>query len=796
MIEMPVMNYAEFLQTKFKAARPCGFEPAEINPQLFPFQRDIVTWACKHGRGAIFADTGLGKTPMQLEWARLVCEYTGRPVLILAPLAVARQTQAEGRKFGVDVTVCRTQADCTPVVNIANYEMLEHFDAAAFGGIVLDESSILKNFDGTTRKALTDFASEIDYRLCCTATPAPNDLIEILNHAEFLSIMRGKEIIALYFTQDGNTTHKWRLKGHARNDFWRWLASWSVAVRKPSDLGYEDGDFNLPPLQVHEHVVRQPATEGFLFAIEANSLSERLSARRASIDDRVAKAAEIVNATTEPFLVWCNLNSESSALAKAVPDAVEVVGSDSFESKEAALLGFSQGKYRVLVTKPSIAGFGMNFQHCHDMAFVGLSDSWEQYYQAIRRCWRYGQKQAVNAHVIAAETEGAVVKNIQRKEREAANMMEELVSHMRDVQLNRVRTSTTPYVEDSKSGDGWKMMLGDSVERIEEVETESCGLIVFSPPFPGMYVYGNSPRDIGNCLTFEELLTHYTFLAPKLLRVLIPGRSCCVHLTQGVAFKGTDGYVGMKDFRGKVIATMEEAGFIHYGEVCIDKNPQVKQQRTHDVGLNLGSLMKDSSVMHMALADYLIQFRKPGNNPEPIKAGATNRKYTNKNGWITDSEWIEWAAPVWYRHLPEESDTARNQPFYPALFATATQTTIDGQVVNGIKETDTLNYRQARETDDERHLCPLQLGVIERAVKLWSNPGDLVFSPFAGIGSEGYKSLLLHRRFVGIELKGSYYKTACDNLAVAESKAAESDKMLWDMAEQPNVEAPTECAKA
>jgi DNA modification methylase len=751
------MNYQAFLQSKFKAAGSCGFEADSVNPMLRPFQADIVRWACRKGRALVAADTGLGKTPMQLNWAELVCKHTGKPTLILTPLAVAKQTYKEGVKFRIDVTVCRSQSDCSAGVNVANYEMLKHFDPAAFGALVLDESSILKAFDGKTRKMLTDFTEGIPYRLCCTATPAPNDLVEILNHAEFLSVMRGKEIIALYFTQDGNTTHKWRLKGHARKDFWRWLASWAVAVRRPSDLGYDDAEFALPELRVNECEVSQPASPGMLFAIEANSLSERLRARRVSLDDRVEAAAKIVNATDESFLLWCNLNDESSQLADAIPGAVEVVGSDSIEKKEDALVGFTEGKFRVLITKPKIAGFGMNWQHCHNMAFVGLSDSWEQYYQAIRRCWRFGQKHPVNVHIITAETEGAVVKNIKRKEREAANMMEELVSHMKDVQLDRVQTNQTPYVEETVSGNGWTMHLGDSVEQIEKVETESCGLIVFSPPFPGMYAYTNSSRDNGNTESINQMIEHFRFLVSegKLMRVLKPGRSCCMHLTQAVAFKGVDGYSGLKDFRGRIIDLMESEGWIYYGEVCIDKDPQVKAIRTKDAGLLFKSLANDSSKMHMALADYMLQFKKPGDNHEPIRAGVS-AKYNNKNGWITPEEWIEWAAPVWYRQTKD----------YPG----------------GIRETDVLNVRQARETDDERHLCPLQLGVIERAVKLWSNPGDLVFSPFAGIGSEGYQSLLLHRRFVGIELKGSYFRTACQNLGVAENKAAESERTLFDLA--------------
>jgi DNA modification methylase len=299
--------------------------------------------------------------------------------------------------------------------------------------------------------------------------------------------------------------------------------------------------------------------------------------------------------------------------------------------------------------------------------------------------------------------------------------------------------------QSERTGHGWRMLLGDCVERTEEIEDESVGLTIFSPPFPAMYTYSASERDMGNSRSIEELIDHYRFLIPGLLRTLMPGRSCCVHLCQSVRVKYLDGHSGLRDFRGAVISAMEEGGFVYYGEVTIDKDPQLKAIRTKDQGLLFKSLAADSSRMHMALADYLIQFRKPGENPQPIRAGISER-YGNEEGWITPEEWIEWAAPVWYRASEH----------YPG----------------GIRETDVLNVAVARENADERHIAPLQLGVIERAVKLWSNPGDLVFSPFAGIGSEGVGALRNNRRFVGIELKRSYFETACRNLTAAEGQLA------------------------
>ena len=426
------MNYADFLNTKRHRIIESGFEVDCVGDYLYDWQQHVVKWALKKGRAALFADCGLGKTPMQLTWAKHVYEHTGKPVLILAPLAVSNQTKREGEKFGIDVNVCRDQDGARDGINIANYEMLHHFDAEKFGALVLDESSILKNFDGTYRKLITRFAAHQDYRLACTATPAPNDLIEIINHSDFLGVMGGKEVIALFFRQDGNTTHNWRLKGHARRDFWAWLAGWAMAIRYPSDLGYMDGDFILPKLSVTQHTVIGKPLDGMLLPVEAQTLEERRHARKETVEDRVALCAELVNNSTAPWVVWCNLNSESEALAKAIPDAVEVKGSDTNAHKENSMLGFSDGKHRVIVTKPSICGFGMNWQHCSHMAFVGLSDSWEQYYQAIRRCWRFGQTRNVEVHVIVAETEGAVVANIERKERQATEMMSELVAHMKE----------------------------------------------------------------------------------------------------------------------------------------------------------------------------------------------------------------------------------------------------------------------------------------------------------------------------------------------------------------------------
>jgi hypothetical protein len=436
------MKYSEFLNSKAASDIPTGFEPAgiKLNRPAFDFQRDVVNWAVRRGRAALFEDCGLGKTVQQLAWAQEILPHAGK-VLILAPLAVADQTIKEGEIIGVDVKRAAGKEDIDgDGIYITNYAKLHRFDPTVFGAVVLDESSILKSYDGATRKLINESFQHCAFKLACTATPAPNDLIELTNHAEFLGVMSGKEIIALYFKQDGNTTHKWRLKGHAEQDFWKWVCSWAVNIRKPSDLGYDDGQFQLPPLHLHEHIVESGQTmDGYLFALPASSLCERRDARRASLSERVELAAELANSNDEPWVAWCNLNTESQALTKAIKGAVELTGSDTDERKEQVLRGFADGTFRRIVTKPQLSGFGLNWQHCAHELFVGLSDSYEQYYQALRRCYRFGQTREVNAHLVISNLEGAVLNNIKRKDADATRMAEQMVKHMAAISSQEIR---------------------------------------------------------------------------------------------------------------------------------------------------------------------------------------------------------------------------------------------------------------------------------------------------------------------------------------------------------------------
>lgn len=448
-----MMNYEQYIESKKIKAPACGFhvERENMNHNLFDWQKDIVYWALKKGRAALFEDCGLGKTIQQLAWSHHVSEYTKKPVLIVAPLAVAEQTKEEGRKFGFQVSVCRKQEDVKDGINICNYEMLNHFEADMFGGVVLDESSILKNYSGKMRNQIIDMFRDIPYRLSCTATPSPNDYMELGNQAEFLGTMKRSEMLATFFVHDGGNTSKWRLKGHAQKQFWKWVAGWAVVLTNPSDLGYSGEGYGLPGLYKTEHIVKiNYGEEGKPLICEmAKTLSERRTARRNSLEERCKTAAEIVkNRSGDQWLVWCDLNDESKTLTDLIPDAVEIRGSDKPEIKAERLKGFTAGTIKCLVTKPSIAGFGLNWQGCHNMIFVGLSDSYEMMYQAIRRCWRFGQENDVNVHIITSEEEGAVKENIERKEKQSEQMIAEMVRHTKDILESEIHGTvrmTAPY---------------------------------------------------------------------------------------------------------------------------------------------------------------------------------------------------------------------------------------------------------------------------------------------------------------------------------------------------------------
>lgn len=439
------MEYSEFLKNKRFVLESSGFDidKNELNKMLYDFQKDIVRWALKKGKACIFADCGLGKTPMQLSWAYQVSKHTGGKVLILAPLAVADQTLREAKKFGYEAKVVESQEDCITGINITNYEKLSHFIANEFIGIVLDESSILKSYTGKVRTDIINNFHGVPYKLACTATPAPNDYMEIGNHAEFCGVMTRSEMLSMFFVHDGGETSKWRLKGHAVDVFWQWLATFSVFVDNPKNIGYQIEGYDLPELRIHEICVDadEPVKETL-------TLTERRDARRDSLELRCKRAAELVNESDEQWLVWCDLNAEGDRLEELIGDSVNVEGSDTNQYKSENMLAFSDAKLKCLISKPKIAGFGMNWQNCHNMIFTGLSDSYEAYYQAVRRCWRFGQEHPVDVYIVISAREGCVRENIERKQTDFLRMQSEMTELTKEITKKELRSTcriSTPY---------------------------------------------------------------------------------------------------------------------------------------------------------------------------------------------------------------------------------------------------------------------------------------------------------------------------------------------------------------
>lgn len=437
-------DYAAFLERKRRIVTDHGrhVDLSEIHESLFGFQRALVVWALRKGRAAIFADTGLGKTRQQIEWARL----TGQRTLLLAPLAVAQQTVREAALIGVEVTYVRHEGEATGQLSITNYERLHRFEPARYGAVVLDESSILKSFSGTTKKALVTGFRDTPWRLCCTATPAPNDLEELCNHADFLGVMRPSEMRSTFFIADSRGEFmRYRLKRHARAAFFRWMASWAMAVKRPSDLGFDDGGFVLPGLSIRAHFVESDwAPEGQLFATALHGVGEASAVRRATLEERVQVAVDLVTAEPhEPWLLWCGLNDEARLLAKMLPGSVNVEGSWDPDAKAAALLDFAEGRSQILITKPSLAGFGLNFQRCARMAFVGLGYSYEQYYQALRRCHRFGQMRPVEAHIVLSGIERPVYEAVLAKERQAEELSGGLLGEVKEYERAELFAGTS-----------------------------------------------------------------------------------------------------------------------------------------------------------------------------------------------------------------------------------------------------------------------------------------------------------------------------------------------------------------
>jgi len=744
------MNYTEFLNSKKQRIESVGFDIDlnSINPILFDFQKDIVKWAVNKGRCAIFADTGLGKTFIQLEWGRII---EGN-VLIFAPLSVSRQTIREGKKIGITVTYIRNQDEIKSGIYITNYENIENFNTVKnIKAIILDESSILKSIDGKTRLKLIKYFKAVKYRLCCTATPAPNDYTELGNHAEFLGVCSTAEMLSSYFVNGNKTSElvtdenrvirikhsnkhgtEWRLRYHAQKDYFRWLSSWAMAIRKPSDLEYSDDGYILPQLNIIPLITGsnyRPTDELFFSGLKG--LKQRSDIRKQTIDNKIIEIIRLVN-NGEQWIIWCGLDIESKSAKSAIIDSVEVKGPDLPDYKAKCFEDFQDGNIRVLITKSKIGGHGMNFQNCHNIIFYGLSDSWESFYQSIRRCYRYGQNKPVNVYIIISDIETGIYENVKKKAEMAERMMNGLIEEVKLYEMEElgknVKVIDSDYEVNEYISDKFEAYLADSCEKLKQLKDNSIHLSVYSPPFADLYTYSATNRDLGNSKDWNEFFFHYAFIIKELLRITKPGRVSCVHTSDIPAMQMKDGYIGVRDFPGAVIEAHTKEGWTFYGRAIVTKNPQSQAIRTKAKGLLFVQLRKDSLASRPALLDHILIFKKPGESEKPVKPV--------DNGEIDNEKWIDWAGGIW----------------------------------TGISESDTLQYSTARDKDDEKHICPLQLGTIERCIKLYSNPGETLLTPFGGIGSEGYEAVRLGRKAILIELKKSYYRILLQNMKQIESK--------------------------
>lgn len=717
------MNYQEFLESKQKSHVFSGFDinESELNKYMFEFQKFIVKRALKAGKYAIFADCGLGKTLMQLEWANQVNKKTNKPVLILAPLAVSGQTIGEGLKFHIDV--CRYDGSNSPI-QISNYEQLENIDTSIFSGIVLDESSILKNFEGATKKLIIDLFKLTPYKLACTATPSPNDPMELGNHSEFLDVMSRNEMLAMYFVHDGGETAKWRLKGHATKLFYQFIGSWAIMLNKPNDIGFKMEGYNLPSLNLIERQIITPKRDnGSLFNDAIISATNFNAELRLTKQQRLDEVVKIVNShPDENFIIWIKQNEEGEMLRKLLPEAIEVKGSDSNEWKEKHLLGFAENKFRILISKTKIASFGMNYQNCRNQIFASLDFSFEGLYQAIRRSYRFGQTNEVNIFLITTDTMANVNQSINNKQKQFELMQDEM-SKAINANLKGQLMNQADYDITEESTEWYKIKRGDCVQLISEVDNESVGLSVFSPPFAELYTYSSHIEDMGNSSDYNEFLKQFSFLIKELHRVMMQGRNVAVHCMDLPVQKGKHGFIGLRDFSGLLLRAFEDAGFVYASRITIWKDPVVEMQRTKALGLLHKQVKKDSTMSRVGIPDYVMIFRKDGERNNPV---------TNTD--IPVDLWQKYASPVWMD--------------------------IDyGNTLQG--------FRSGREDQDEKHICPLQLDTIERLIHLYSNKGDTILTPFMGIGSEVYQAVKMGRKGIGFELKESYYNVAKNNCKTA-----------------------------
>jgi len=711
------MKYDNFLKNKKKKFISSGFDIDEdnLNSSLFDFQKHIVKIALKKGRFAIFADCGLGKTLMQLSWCEQVYNKTKKKVLVLAPLAVVNQTKLESIKFNIN----------QDAFDITNYDQLKNIDCSIYSGVVLDESSILKGRDGKLSRLIINTFESTPYKLACTATPSPNDHMELGQHSEFLGAMSYLEMLAMYFVHDGGETSKWRLRKHAQDDFWKYVCTWSISLDNPKTLGFDSKGYNLPEIEYIEHIIPVENNTMSLFGDIAVSATDLHKDLKRSFKARINKTIELVNNSNEQWIIWTLKNDEGNELKKVLDDSINVQGSDSPEYKSKHLNGFAKNEYRNLITKTSIASFGMNYQQCCNMVFTSYDFKFEAFYQAVRRCYRFGQLNKVKVHLLVPESQINVRKTIIQKEQKHKTMIKEMSNYSANTDYKLNKSNVIVKNKEIKT-ENYHCINGDCVQESKRLKDNCADLVLFSPPFAELYVYSDKAEDMGNVSNYKEFEKHFKYLIPELKRTLKKGRICAVHCMDLPIQKGKEGFIGLRDFSGMLIDWFTNEGFIYHAKTTIWKNPVTEMQRTKALGLLHKTIKKDSCMSRVGIPDYILFFRNEGDNEVPITHQSEDE---SKADYLPVDLWQKYASPVWM-----DVDYKR-----------------------------TLQYRSGRDGNDEKHICPLQLDTIERIIHLYSNEGETVLSPFGGVGSEGFQALKMNRKSISIELKESYFKINAKN---------------------------------
>jgi len=826
---IPKEEYSEFLKQKQLIHKASGFtvSEADISPVPFPHQNALIRYAIRKGKSAILADTGLGKTIMELEWARIITDHTDKPVLITMPLYVAYQTIGTSLElFNRELKFAEDKMIVSPGkgIYVTNYEKLHKFSGVDWGGLVFDESSIFKG-QGKFFNRAKSLAQGVPFVLLASATPNPNSPEEMGMQSDVLGIMSEAEMKSTFFInrQDskaisqsdvakrsiekaganslseipfadlkisakGNKKERqgWQLAPHGKEKFYQWLASWAMAVKLPSDIGFNDEGYILPKLTITPIFLDTGyVPENQLVFTGLAGVGDRSKVRKLTLEDKCQMAMEIVGDSTDQWIVWCGLNPESTRIAQLLKEKkanfVNVQGSDKTDKKIEGLKSFTSGETQILISKAKICGHGSNFQNCHKMIFVGLSDSWESFYQSIKRIHRFNQFSDCEVYVLLAEEEREIWGNVEKKGLQAELMTKKLIENAGQYQMEELDMKAgqkQAYQTDDIKTDKYHIMLGDSCERLREIESNSVGLSIYSPPFEGLFVYSNTERDLGNSATKEDFYTHYGFIVEEMMRVTQPGRKTIVHAADIHARKGKDGFIGLKPFSDRVTALYNEKGWDFNGRIPIAKNPQATAIRLKAHELMFATMRRDAARLMPVQPDYLLVFTKPGKNE--------NKILPMENGEMYENDWIKIAGNTWLNGMwgKLENDSLTEQDFIDIGKQIYEHYKSGNPIWDDISETKVLQHtgksRARLDQDDTKHICPLQLEPVERAIKLWSNPGDIVLSPFMGIGTEPYQAVMFDRYGIGIELKPAYFYKAAENMEKAVTLSQSVD--LFSMA--------------